>query len=115
MLALCALCLLCIAATAQAAPAPQPAKSGTELEEAIEANVEAQDYQEETTAVRAQIVKGEPAALIASGTGDISTTGDLPSSHAPAALQICLYVSLLCQWYYWPGHVGLLPRCPGWQ
>ncbi|CAK0736969.1 hypothetical protein CVIRNUC_000833 [Coccomyxa viridis] len=75
VLALFAMCLLCIAATAQAAPAPQPAKSGTELEEAIEANVEAQDYQEETTAVRAQIVKGEPAALIASGTGDISTTG----------------------------------------
>ena len=79
MFALCALCLLCIAATSQAAPAPLPAKSGTELEEAIESNVEAQDYQEETTAVRAQIIKGEPAALIASGTGDISTTGVIHS------------------------------------
>ena len=114
MLALCALCLLCIAATTQAAPAPQPAKSGTELEEAIEANVEAQDYQEETTAVRAQIVKGEPAALIASGTGDISTTGDSLTRMLP---QPCgpFYVSLICLCCYWHGHLGLLHGCPGWQ
>ena len=57
------------------AQAPAPAKSGAELEKAIEANVEAQDYQEETVPVNAQVIKAEPAALIASGTGDISTTG----------------------------------------
>ena len=60
------------------AAAPQPAKSGAELEKAIEANVEAQDYQEETVPVNAQVIKAEPAALIASGTGDISTTGACP-------------------------------------
>lgn len=37
--------------------------------------MEAQDYQEETVPVNAQVIKGEPAAMIASGTGDISTTG----------------------------------------
>ncbi|KAK9821811.1 hypothetical protein WJX81_008502 [Elliptochloris bilobata] len=52
------------------------AKTGAELERAVEANVEAQDYQEETSPVKAQVVQGEPAALLASGTGDISTTGD---------------------------------------
>lgn len=75
VLALCGLCLLCTAAFAQKAPGPEPAKSGAELEKAIKANVEAQDYQEETTPIKAQIIKGEPAALIASGTGDISTIG----------------------------------------
>ncbi len=68
--------------SSQAAPAPEPAKSGAELDKAIKANVEAQDYQEETAPVRAQIIKGEPAALIASGTGDISTIGTLYTSVA---------------------------------
>ena len=68
-------CLLCTAALSQAETTPEPAKSGAELDKAIETNVEAQDYAEETTPVRAQIIKGEPAALISSGTGDISTTG----------------------------------------
>ena len=72
---LCSLLLCTALAHAAAAIAPEPAKSGTELENAIEANVEAQDYQEETQPVSAQIIKAEPAALIASGTGDISTTG----------------------------------------
>lgn len=69
--------LLCTALvhTVTAAGAPEPGKSGAELEKAIEANVEAQDMQEETTPVSAQIIKAEPAAQIASGTGDISTTG----------------------------------------
>ena len=75
VLALCGVCLLCAAALSGADQSPEPAKSGTELDKAIEANVEAQDYAEETAPVRAQIIKGEPAALIASGTGDISTTG----------------------------------------
>ncbi len=76
VLALLGLCLLCTVAVSRAAnSADEPAKSGADLEKAIEANVEAQDYQEETAPVRAQIVKGEPAALLASGTGDISTTG----------------------------------------
>lgn len=71
-----AACVLCAPTLLEAAaPAPQPAKSGAELEKAIEANVEAQDYQEETVPVNAQVIKAEPAALIASGTGDISTTG----------------------------------------
>lgn len=82
MLALCGLCLLCTAVSSQAAPAPEPAKSGAELDKAIKANVEAQDYQEETAPIRAQIIKGEPAALIASGTGDISTIGTLYTSVA---------------------------------
>ena len=73
--ALCSLLLCTAIALAAAATAPEPAKSGAELEKAIEANVEAQDYQEETQPVSAQIIKAEPAALLASGTGDISTTG----------------------------------------
>ena len=75
VLALLGLCLLWTAAVSHAANSTEPAKSGADLEKAIEANVEAQDYQEETAPVRAQIIKSEPAALIASGTGDISTTG----------------------------------------
>ena len=75
VLALFGVCLLCTAALSQAETTPEPAKSGAELDKAIETNVEAQDYAEETTPVRAQIIKGEPAALISSGTGDISTTG----------------------------------------
>ena len=71
-----AACLLCAALHTHAAPAPKPGLSGAELEEAIEANVEAQSFQEETTPVEAQIIKAEPAALIASGTGDISTIGE---------------------------------------
>ena len=74
-LALCALVFSAAALTAAAAPAPEPGLSGAELESAIEANVEAQDFQEETEPVKAQVIKAEPAALIASGTGDISTTG----------------------------------------
>ena len=77
MLALCGVCLLCTAALSWAEPGAEPAKSGAELDKAINSNVEAQDYAEETAPVRAQIIKGEPAALISSGTGDISTTGVL--------------------------------------
>jgi hypothetical protein len=80
--------LLCAAhtAAAAAATAPEPGKSGAELEKAIEANVEAQDMQEETTPVNAQIIKAEPAAALASGTGDISTTG----AHSPRRRSPCL-------------------------
>lgn len=73
------------------AQAPAPAKSGAELEKAIEANVEAQDYQEETVPVNAQVIKAEPAALIASGTGDISTTG--ASSEAPLTTHFLFILS----------------------
>jgi hypothetical protein len=80
--------LLIAGAVARAAtPAPQPGKSGTELDKAVEANVEAQDFQEETAPVYAQIIKAESAALIASGTGDISTTGARPIQDAYGALQ----------------------------
>ena len=81
VLALCGVCLLCTATLCWAESTPEPAKSGAELDKAIETNVEAQDYAEETTPVRAQIIKGEPAALISSGTGDISTTGALLQRH----------------------------------
>ena len=37
--------------------------------------MEAQDFQEETEPVKAQVIKAEPAALIASGTGDIAPSG----------------------------------------
>ena len=83
VLALCGVCLFCTTALSWAAPGPAPGKSGAELDKAIEANVEAQDYAEETAPVRAQIIKGEPAALISSGTGDISTTGGLVQHHLP--------------------------------
>ncbi|CAL5218414.1 g90 [Coccomyxa viridis] len=76
VLALFGVILLCTAALSWAETTPEPAKSGAELDKAIESNVEAQDYAEETAPVRAQIIKGEPAALISSGTGDISTTGE---------------------------------------
>lgn len=59
----------------QAAQSTEPAKSGTSLEDAVEANSEAQDYKEDTKPVKAQVVKQEPAVMISSGTGDIDTTG----------------------------------------
>lgn len=57
-------------------------QSGQALDDAIEANSEAQDYNEETEPVKAQIVKEEPAVLIASGTGDVDTTGKKKSCHS---------------------------------
>ena len=52
-------------------------KTGQALTDAIEANSEAQDYNEDTEVVKAQVVKEEPAVEIASGTGDVDTTGKL--------------------------------------
>lgn len=65
--------------TKEAAQSTEAAKSGEELTEAVEANSEAQDYNEKTKPVKAQVVKQEPAAMLASGTGDLDTTGDLPA------------------------------------
>lgn len=50
-------------------------QSGQALDDAIEANSEAQDYNEDTNPVKAQIVQEEPAVMLASGTGDLDTTG----------------------------------------
>lgn len=61
--------------TNEAAKSKELAKSGEELAEAVETNSEAQDYNEKTMPVKAQVVKQEPAAMIASGTGDLDTTG----------------------------------------
>lgn len=62
-------------------------QTGQALDDAIEANSEAQDYNEETKPVKAQIVKEEPAVTIASGTGDLDTTGVPPCSHFPLVYQ----------------------------
>ena len=64
--------------TKEAAESTETAKSGEELTEAVEANSEAQDYNEKTKPVKAQVVKQEPAAMLASGTGDLDTTGNVP-------------------------------------
>ena len=61
--------------TSEAAKSGETAKSGQELADAVEANSEAQDYNEKTKPVKAQVVMQEPAAMIASGTGDLDTTG----------------------------------------
>lgn len=61
--------------TTAAAASNEPVKTGEALVDAVEANSEAQDYKEEAKPVKAQVVQQEPAALIASGTGDIDTTG----------------------------------------
>ena len=65
-------------------------QTGQALDDAIEANSEAQDYNEETLPVTAQIVKEEPAIEIASGTGDIDTTGRESSTS-------CVYVNSLIE------------------
>lgn len=61
--------------TSEAAKSTEPIKSGNDLAEAVEANSEAQDYNEASKPVKAQVIKEEPAAMIASGTGDLDTTG----------------------------------------
>eukprot|EP00884_Botryococcus_braunii_P022595 jgi/Botrbrau1/9019/Bobra.0148s0119.1 len=51
------------------------ALSGAELDKKVEENIENQDYlREKGTQVIAQIIKQEPQAEIASGTGDVSVT-----------------------------------------
>ena len=68
--------------TKEAAQSTETAKSGEDLTEAVEANSEAQDYNEKTKPVKAQVVKQEPAAMLASGTGDLDTTGTIfPTKH----------------------------------
>jgi hypothetical protein len=50
--------------------------SGAELDKKVEENIEQQDYLREKGApVIAQIIKQEPKAELASGTGDVSVTG----------------------------------------
>jgi len=61
--------------TSEAAKSSEKAKAGQELADAVAANSEAQDYNEKTKPVKAQVVMQEPAAMIASGTGDLDTTG----------------------------------------
>lgn len=64
--------------TKEAALSTAAAISGEALTDAVEANSESQDYNEETKPIKAQVIKEEPAAMIASGTGDLDTTG-MPS------------------------------------
>lgn len=60
------------------------ALSGAELEKKVEENIENQDYlREKGTQVIAQIIKQEPQAEIASGTGDVSVTGGSQRCHIP--------------------------------
>lgn len=66
----------------QAAQSKDSAKSGEALEDAVEANSEAQDFKESANPVKAQVVKQAAAVMLASGTGDIDTTGSLQSSLA---------------------------------
>ena len=66
-----------VTAASEAEKSTEQAKSGDALEDAVEANSEAQDYKEDTKPVKAQIVKQEPAVMIASGTGDVDTAGEL--------------------------------------
>ncbi len=53
---------IAVGSAADADPKAVEAKTGAALERAVEANVEAQDYQEETTPVKAQ-ANPLPAAL----------------------------------------------------
>lgn len=61
--------------TTEAVKSKEEAKSGEDLAEAVEINSGAQDYNEKAKPIKAQVVKQEPAAMIASGTGDLDTTG----------------------------------------
>lgn len=75
-----------------------PAKTGAELERAVEANVEAQDYQEETTPVRAQ---ARPAPF---STCFPHCTQHNPHSACtqPARCSTCAWRSIVC----WGGHTS---------
>ncbi len=75
-------CLACIAALlllASSATA-EDAKpvSGEELKQKVEENIEAQDYLREASKVVAQVIKQEAPAELASGTGDVASTGNAP-------------------------------------
>ena len=92
--------------TDEAAKSTETAKSGEELAEAVEANSEAQDYNEKTKPVKAQIVKQEPAAMIASGTGDLDTTGTHLTHRHTMALSHAYFKDLpieldrRCPWHH---------------
>jgi hypothetical protein len=70
----CAAALLLLASSAIAEDA-KPV-SGEELKKKVEENIEAQDYLREASKVVAQVIKQEAPAELASGTGDVASTGN---------------------------------------
>lgn len=60
---------------------------GAALAAAIDENSEAQEFKEETIPVSAQVIKGEKAAVLNAGTGDVSTTG--VCRHHAADASVC--------------------------
>lgn len=88
---------------------------GTELESAVAENADAQEYREDPVVpVRAQIVSQEPAAELANGDADLSTTGQDADTRCTAIAphtynqsQMQLSCTILCQ------HIAvLLPAIP---